>query len=77
MFKSERAQGDLKPDRVYEIQNILGELVIRDVGPSAIQMVPPAESKMYGMSWYNDINYILECSGGRHILTIDEITKMR
>lgn len=48
-----------KPQTVYEIVNILGELVIKEVGPSCISLKKTERSYV---SWSQDISYILSVS---------------
>jgi hypothetical protein len=64
--------GDLlKPDTVYQIEEILGELIIREIGPSEI--ATRAAEKRYP-NWNHDANTIVE--DGSHLYTPTEY-KMR
>jgi hypothetical protein len=58
--------GLLNPNRVYQIDEVLGELIIRDVGPSAID----TQRGVHGLSWNNTANEIVQ--GGHHLHTIEE-----
>jgi hypothetical protein len=61
--------GDLlKPDTVYQIDEILDELVIREIGPSAIA------TEGHRPNWNHDANTIVE--DGSHLYTPAEY-KMR
>lgn len=55
-----------KPGHVYEIVEIMGEHIIRDLGVSAATMCTPR----YGPSWSNDVNMLV--NDGRHLLTASE-----
>lgn len=59
--------GPLKPGTVYEIEEILGELVLKEVGPSAVKN----DSREYdkkpelhhpGVCWGNDVGLLLGCA---------------
>ena len=64
MFKEKSKY--LQPDSVYEIQECLGELVIKRIGNSAI----PTE-------WNKDISTILDYGIGGIITTIEEMQASR
>jgi hypothetical protein len=61
----------LKQGRVYEIQEFLGELIIKDIGPSAME-IGPVGSSFYNHypNWYSGVDAIV--TDGRHLLTQDE-----
>lgn len=69
MFSSPDAQKHLKAEKIYEIVEIMGELMIREVGPAALKL----KDSMLDVSWYTDINYILDAAKGTFILTEKEI----
>ena len=74
MFKTQNSDL-LKPGIVYEIREVMDTLVIVPVGPSllsASRTSPDAGDTLYGVSWSNDVSYILECVGKHLILTRDE-----
>jgi hypothetical protein len=50
-------QKALKPNRIYQIEEWLGEIVVRDLGPSIIQ-----DETVYPGSphWGHDFNFIFE-----------------
>jgi len=54
--------GLLKPNRVYQIIEILGELIIKDMGPSAISEPSPP-----GLTWSRTANDIV--TNGHHLHT--------
>ena len=63
----------LKPNRVYEIQKIMGELIIVDVGPSALKM----RNGMFFTKWTDSVDDILSHLGtpAYFILTEKESTQ--
>jgi len=63
--------GVLKPGFVYEIQEILGQIMIREIGPSSCGY--SQENTKGGISWCNDANQIIH--GGTHLLTDREYVK--
>jgi hypothetical protein len=68
----------LKPGRIYEIQDWLGELVIKDIGPSAIKTsLRDYDEKPYRLlgGWGSGVEWILECIGKSIFLTEDEATE--
>lgn len=73
MFKSQT--GLLRPDVVYEIVNIMGELLIRPVGPAAINS-DGSSRHLIGASWMNAFGEIPSMTGGRHLLTIEEVAEL-
>lgn len=51
--------GPLQPNRIYQIEQFMGELTIRDLGPSAIQDKP--DKKTPGApTWGFDFNWIFK-----------------
>lgn len=65
------AESHLNAGKIYEIREILGELVIAEVGPAAIGWTHKT-SLIGRVSWTNDVNYILEMSRSHHLLTAAE-----
>ena len=65
-FKKQKA---LKPNRVYEIIQILGELIICEVGESVIGKT--LKDGHSNVCWGTDVNTILE-TGIQNWLTIEE-----
>ena len=62
----------IKANHVYEIKEIMGELMIVDLGEGA--MLGETPKKRYGLpSWSQDISSILDMGGGRIILTKAEL----
>jgi hypothetical protein len=57
-----------KPGRVYEVRELLDELIIRDIGPSAMKPVGEGDGDM---NWGADANRIIEA--GFHLQTDDEV----
>lgn len=55
-----------KPGHVYEIVEIMGEHIIRDLGLSAATVCIPR----YGPSWNHDVNTLV--GDGRHLLSVSE-----
>lgn len=60
-FKASRF---LKPNTVYELQEIMGEVVLKEVGPSG----PGQNTKM----WNSDVSVLLDTHGRYLFLTVDE-----
>ena len=61
----------LLPGHIYEIREVLDELVLVDVGKAAIGMTQK-DSKITP-NWGWDANKILECGGNRYLLTEKEV----
>jgi hypothetical protein len=59
----------LKPGHVYEIIDMLGELIIKDLGESVVDNKP----NLTQFCWGHDANTLIECSD--HLLTKDEYIK--
>lgn len=57
--------GVLKPGFVYEIQELLGQIIIREIGESSCGY--SHQNTKGGISWCNDANQIIRT--GTHLLT--------
>ena len=65
----------LNPGHVYEVREILGELILVDIGPAAIKATKPEyDGKPYSLSvcWGNGIDMVLDCCGKELFLTEKE-----
>ena len=68
----------LKPNHVYEIQEVLGVLTLVDMGESAMGMYPPGaqlDSHLRGLAypgWCSDVSHVLGAGGGQHLVTRSE-----
>jgi hypothetical protein len=71
LFKRGQNQG-LVPGKIYEIQNVLGELVIVDIGDSAIKLY---ERTFVNVNWALSINSVLTQGAGQHLLTEKETAR--
>jgi len=61
----------LQPNRIYQMQEVLGDLIIKDMGPSAINK--DRHTSLLSISWANDINYIVSHAPKPYfLLTQDE-----
>lgn len=60
----------LRPNVVYEIQAILGELYIKPVGDAAIGL--NRATSMIDTSWGDEVNNVIMRHPGRFLLTRDE-----
>jgi hypothetical protein len=60
--------GVFKPGFVYEIQTILGQIMIKEIGESSCKMT--YKDTKGGISWCNDANQII--THGTHLLTDSE-----
>lgn len=70
-----KSQGSLlKPSIVYEFREVLGCLMVEEIGPSAITL---DKRELIGVCWNNDVNTIITCSGGLHLLTKAEVVQMK
>jgi hypothetical protein len=70
-----KTQGSvLKPGRIYEIRECLGELLIVDVGPSAIKA--KAQGRL-GVGWENSVNDILQRGEKMQVMTEGEAAQYR
>lgn len=68
-----KTSGVLKPDRVYELREVMGVAVLVDVGPSAIRTDP--KKSLLHCSWAWTVNDILDGMRGRFVLTVAEAEK--
>jgi hypothetical protein len=59
----------LAPGRIYEVRLVLGEMVIADVGPAAIEQ---SGQGLVGACWNQDVNQILSVTQGAYLLTRSE-----
>lgn len=59
-----------EPGMVYEIFECLGLVTIRKIGPSCVTNIPKESAA--GVSWANDVSYILDCAQGCHLWTREE-----
>lgn len=74
MTKSQN--GLLKPGMIYEIVDVLGELVLKEIGPAAIKA--GGESlRAVGASWSNEFGHIPTLTGGRYLLTQNELDQFK
>lgn len=58
LFKNQRF---FKPGRVYEVEDIMGEITIRDVGPSIMGTTP--KNSLVPSNWNHAIGLILDVVG--------------
>lgn len=65
------AESHIKAGKIYEIRELLDELIVVEVGPAAIGWTHKT-SLIGKVSWTNDVNYILEMSRRHHLLTVAE-----
>lgn len=61
----------LKAGHVYEVLNILGSLSLREVGPSCASELDAMAR--FGVFDGFTADHIIECGGGRHLFTPDEL----
>lgn len=73
MFK--QGAKHFKPGYVYEIQEILGELVIKEVGKSCIPRRADEDFAGICAYWASDISNLVMSAGKYLILTIDEMAQ--
>src|SRR5690349_6532030 len=66
----------LQPGRVYELFDVLGEPLIKDIGPSAVKLSMQdyitENLPNPGVCWSNEAGHVLQCGGGAHLLTEEE-----
>ena len=62
----------LKPGMVYELWEILGETVIKEIGKTCIGQTVHDPDCMYGACWGQDIGHLLRCAGKYLMVTQDE-----
>lgn len=72
MFNLPSAQQALKAGIIYEIREIMGELVVVEIGESELQL----DANRTSVSWNHSVNDILECGGKYIFLTKDEIDNL-
>lgn len=63
-----------KKGKVYEIQEILGEFIIKEVGDSAI--TTKRKDSPFDISWGSDISTILDVCGKRFCFTMKEMINL-
>lgn len=71
-----------KPNTVYEIVDVLGELVIREVGMAAGSGPDNCAGENFRengtmFSWGSEIGYIMSCYGNRVLLSLEEYDSIR
>ncbi len=71
-FKKQTA---LKPNRIYEIVSVLGELILRDLGESVVGK-KIKESFNCDICWGHDINTILEGSDNKWLTKEELVSKI-
>lgn len=76
MFKAQNAEL-LSPNKVYEIREVVGTLMIVPVGDAHIANNKRPADDAHGICWGNDISYILDVGNGRHLLTVEETANMK
>ncbi len=74
-------EGAFKPNTVYEIQEILGEYVIKEVGmacgagpDNCVTNTMSSGEAMF--PWFNDVGYIIAMNGEHMFLTLAEYKAM-
>lgn len=75
MYNSDAAQNQLKPNVIYEIQDIMGELVVVEVGDSELKL----EVNRTGVTWNHAVGDIIDVAGKYIFLTgreFDGINKL-
>lgn len=74
-------QSALKPDTVYEIEEILGQLIIKEVGQSIVPMnkKDKTEGKIhdYNTSWNSRIDHVMEIYGNKLLISNDEYESLK
>lgn len=70
MFRSQNPDL-LKPGRVYQIEECLGILMIKDVGPSAIAM--RREDSLIGVAWVNSVEQVIRDAQKYLVMTRGEV----
>lgn len=68
-----KGQTFFRPNRIYEATEILGELTIKDIGPSALG---PRKQSLLGQNWDYAIGDILDTSGTHIYLTQEEYRRL-
>lgn len=74
------SEGVLKRNVIYEIREVLGELMIEEVGPCALWDCkgtrPKKLERLIDRNWGRTLNDIVQ-GGGMYLLTIPELEKRR
>ena len=70
----------IKPGHVYQLEEILGEIVVRDMGLSSINMDERKRMEDAGkvypwINWNHSVNSILSGGDGAHLMTAEEYSK--
>lgn len=70
-----------KANHVYEIREILGQIVFQDKGPSHMREDCSNDDKggggyHTGVVWANEIGHIIQCSGADLLLTQKELNQV-
>lgn len=68
-----KGQKELKPNRVYELREVLGEIMLVDLGPSAIGL--DQSDSVLATNWSHGIGNVLGSAGNSVVLTKDEALK--
>ena len=66
-----KGQKAFKPCRIYELRAVLGEIILVEIGPSALGPTPDT-SAIGGTSWHHDISHIMRLNGKHIYLTYGE-----
>lgn len=67
----DKKQKFFKPNHIYQLEECLGEIIIKDMGPSAIQ----DKQGLLNVGWHSDISTVVSRGGRDIILTADEVRK--
>lgn len=67
----DKKQTFFKPNHIYQLEEVLGEIIIKDMGPSAIQ----DKQGLLNVGWFSDISHIVSVGGNKIILTADEVRR--
>jgi hypothetical protein len=68
MFKGAGAL--LMPGRIYQIEEVMGTLQIRDLGPNAVGRT--LDDSFTSCCWGHSVSHLLAEGGGEHLLTFEE-----
>jgi hypothetical protein len=63
----------LQPNKVYEIINVMDQLVIKEVGDCCMDHPEIREPWMPALTWESSISQILCCISNLFMLTIEEL----
>ena len=69
-----KGQDVFKPNRVYQIEDVLGVPTIRDLGPAAIG--DTRQDSLLHVSWANDVGHVLSVGQSHHLLTAEEFRQL-